>query len=146
MTKIISKSIKIFSTYMSRDSLKIWKSKIYKNYIHIFCLQSKCFVCIHKHYSVDAWKEFAAANEGILEVSQDYVVNYIAIDKTSTSIFKKFQTTFIEENKELSESMDMMHCKFSANHTKMFPKSVLLREIQYIREHNQMIVIIKNRS
>lgn len=133
---------------MSRDSLKIWKSNIYKNYIHIFCLQSKCFVCIHKHYSVDAWKEFAAANEGILEVSLalDYVVNYIAIDKTSTSIFKKFQTTFIEENKELSESRDMMHCKFSANHTKMFPKSVLLREIQYIREHNQMIVIIKNRS
>lgn len=86
---------------MSQNSLKIWKSNIYKNYIHIFCLQSKCFVCIHKHYSVDAWKEFAAANEGILEVSLalDYVVNYIAIDKTSTSIFKKFQT--IEENKEL---------------------------------------------
>lgn len=83
---------------MSLDSLKIWKSKIYKNYIHIFCLQSKCFVCIHKHYSVDAWKEFAAANEGILEVSLDYVVNYIAIDKTS--IFKKLQTTFIEKNKK----------------------------------------------
>lgn len=81
-----------------------------------------------------------------VSLALDYVVNYIAIDKTSTSIFKKFQTTFIEENKELSESMDMMHCKFLANHTKMFPKSVLLREIQYIREHNQMIVIIKNRS
>lgn len=79
-----------------------------------------------------------------VSLALDYVVNYIAIDKTS--IFKIFQTTFIEENKELSESMDMMHCKFSANHTKMFPKSVLLREIQYIREHNQMIVIIKNRS
>lgn len=133
---------------MSQNSLKIWKSNIFKNYIHIFCLQSKCFVCIHKHYSVDAWKEFAAANEGILEVSLalDYVVNYIAIDKTSTSIFKKFQITFIEENKELSESVDIMHCKFSANHTKMFPKSILLREIQYIREHNQMIVIIKNHS
>lgn len=29
--------------------------------------RSKCFVCIHKHYSVDAWKEFATENEGILE-------------------------------------------------------------------------------
>lgn len=49
------------------------------NYMHVFCLQSKCFVCIHKHYSVDAWKEFAAQNEGILEVSLslDNVVNYI---------------------------------------------------------------------
>lgn len=81
-----------------------------------------------------------------VSLALDYVVNYIAIDKTSISIFKKFQITFIEENKELSESVDIMHCKFSANHTKMFPKSVLLREIQYIREHNQMIVIIKNRS
>lgn len=51
------------------------------NFIHVFCLQSKCFVCIHKHYSVDAWKEFAAENEGILEVglALDYVVNYIVV-------------------------------------------------------------------
>lgn len=93
MTKIISKSK--FSQHICPETVwKFEKSNIYKNYIHIFCLQSKCFVCIHKHYSVDAWKEFAAANEGILEVSLDYVVNYIA------SIFIKFQTTFIEENKE----------------------------------------------
>lgn len=25
-------------------------------------------MCIHKHYSVDAWREFAAENKGILEV------------------------------------------------------------------------------
>lgn len=42
--------------------------------------------------------------------------------------------------------MDMMHCKFSANDTKMIPEFVMLIQIQYIREHNQMIVIIKNRS
>ncbi|XP_062604696.1 GMP reductase 2-like [Saccostrea cucullata] len=29
--------------------------------------KSKCFVCIHKHYSVEAWKEFAAENKGIME-------------------------------------------------------------------------------
>lgn len=40
----------------------------------------------------------------------------------------------------------MMHCKFSANDTKMFPEFVMLIQIQYIREHNQMIMIIKNCS
>lgn len=87
-----------FSQHICPETVWKFENLIYKNYLHIFCLQSKCFVCIHKHYSVDAWKEFAAANEGILEVSLDYVVNYIAIDKTS--IFKKLQTTFIEKNKE----------------------------------------------
>lgn len=42
--------------------------------------------------------------------------------------------------------MDMMHCKFSANDTKMIPEFVMLIQIQYIREHNQMIMIIKNCS
>ena len=33
------------------------------------CLsQAGVFTCIHKHYSVEAWKEFAAENKGILQV------------------------------------------------------------------------------
>lgn len=87
---IVSKPLLIDMTWQKpfRNQLKmsqhictetVWKSNNFMNYMHVFCLQSKCFVCIHKHYSVDAWKEFAAQNEGILEVSLslDYVVNYI---------------------------------------------------------------------
>ena len=28
--------------------------------------EHKCYTCIHKFYSLDAWKEFAASNKAIL--------------------------------------------------------------------------------
>ena len=34
-----------------------------------FIFQHLMFTCIHKHYSIDAWKDFAAENKNILEVS-----------------------------------------------------------------------------
>lgn len=67
---------------------------------------------------------------------------------TKTGIFENFQISFIKENEELSKSMDIMHLKFPANHTisKMFPKFVMLRQIQYIGKHSQMTMILKSCS
>ena len=35
-------------------------------------LQHKMFTTIHKHYSVDAWKEFAESNKEALKVNKKY--------------------------------------------------------------------------
>lgn len=41
--------------------------------------EHKCYTCIHKFYSLDAWKEFAASNKAILPYVAASSGNYYKI-------------------------------------------------------------------